>query len=116
MRDSLRQGEKYIPGSGVWYEDGERTATERLADQGPSVFDQFAKREAKRFIESLSSSLSERQQAVLIMRHWDDETFEGIAKRLSITRKSAYYLHARALVALGKAFSAMKIYHVRDLI
>ena len=106
--------------SRIWRHTDESTPPEAgvngLVDPNPSIFDQFAKREAMRFIEGLSGALSERQQAVLVLRYRDDETFDGIAKRLSITRPSAHQLHARAIEALGKAFAAMRIFHVRDLI
>lgn len=61
----------------------------------------------RKFMEESINGLSEREKQAVLLRFYDELTYEEIASLLSISTRSTYKLMYRALEALRKAMTAV---------
>jgi len=77
-------------------EDQEKTAEERLVDPAPSPEDLLLSREQGRLISDALQSLPENQRMALILKRYDDLSYEEIARILGCSVSAVESLLVRA--------------------
>ena len=88
-----------------WFdEDGKHTIEETLADSAPSAEDLLLEKERSRQISDALHSLPENQRMALILKRYDDLSYEEIARILNCSVSAVESLLVRAKRTLQEKF------------